>query len=132
MDDGKTFAPEKLAISIPTGACGCCGLKAFTDSQGNVLAFYRGASDMVNRDEIFLADLWSRWQADFRSRAHRRSSDVEFGNWLIGSSDLLGRRLLRRLHQFGKACAKLLTCAVDAGSDCFSGAFEDRGDFRLR
>jgi len=28
-DDGKTFAREKLAISKPTGACGCCGMKAF-------------------------------------------------------------------------------------------------------
>ena len=24
-DDGKTFAPEKLATRQPTGACGCCG-----------------------------------------------------------------------------------------------------------
>jgi hypothetical protein len=53
-DDGKTFAPEKLASTQPTGACGCCGMKAFADSAGNVLALYRTASEMVNRDETLL------------------------------------------------------------------------------
>jgi hypothetical protein len=53
-DDGRSFAPEKIATSKPTGACGCCGLKSFADSQGNVLAFYRAASDMMNRDETLL------------------------------------------------------------------------------
>lgn len=53
-DDGKTFAREKLATSKPTGACGCCGMKAFADSQGNVFALYRGASEITNRDEILL------------------------------------------------------------------------------
>jgi hypothetical protein len=53
-DDGKTFAPEKLAMDKPTGACGCCGMKAFADTQGNVFALYRAASEKVNRDEILL------------------------------------------------------------------------------
>jgi hypothetical protein len=53
-DDGQTFAPEKLATDKPTGACGCCGMKAFADSQGNVFALYRAASEQVNRDEVLL------------------------------------------------------------------------------
>lgn len=53
-DDGKTFAPEMLATSKPTGACGCCGMKAFADSEGNVFALYRAATEMVNRDEMLL------------------------------------------------------------------------------
>lgn len=53
-DDGKTFAPEKLATSKPTGACGCCGMKAFAASEGNVFALYRAASAMTNRDETLL------------------------------------------------------------------------------
>lgn len=53
-NDGKTFAPEKLTTAKPTGACGCCGMKAFADSQGNVFALYRAASEMVNRDETLL------------------------------------------------------------------------------
>lgn len=53
-DDGKTFAPEKLATTEPTGACGCCGMKGFTDADGNVFALYRAASEKVNRDETLL------------------------------------------------------------------------------
>jgi hypothetical protein len=33
-DDGKTFARERLATGKPTGACGCCGMKSFADSDG--------------------------------------------------------------------------------------------------
>lgn len=53
-DDGKTFAPEMLATDQPTGACGCCGMKAFADGDGNVFALYRAASEKVNRDETLL------------------------------------------------------------------------------
>ena len=53
-NDGKTFAPEQLATSNPTGSCGCCGMRAFADSRGNLFALYRGATDMTNRDEILL------------------------------------------------------------------------------
>ena len=53
-DDGKTFARETVATSEPTGACGCCGMRAFADSQGTVFALYRGAGEKVNRDEILL------------------------------------------------------------------------------
>jgi hypothetical protein len=53
-DDGKTFDRERLTTEKPTGACGCCGMKSFADSEGNVFALYRAASEMVNRDEILL------------------------------------------------------------------------------
>jgi hypothetical protein len=53
-DEGKTFSPEKLAIEKPTGACGCCGMRAFADSRGDVFALYRAAYEMTNRDEILL------------------------------------------------------------------------------
>ena len=53
-DDGKTFEREKQANPKPTGACGCCGLKAFADSRGTVYILYRAATEKVNRDEILL------------------------------------------------------------------------------
>lgn len=53
-NDGKSFATEKLATDQPTGACGCCGMKAFADSLGNVFAFYRAATGLTNRDETLL------------------------------------------------------------------------------
>ena len=54
-DEGRTFEREKRAISEPTGACGCCGMKAYADREGRMFALYRGARDLVNRDEILLA-----------------------------------------------------------------------------
>lgn len=53
-DDGATFTPEKLATMEPTGACGCCGMKAFADDTGHVLALFRAASSKTNRDETLL------------------------------------------------------------------------------
>jgi hypothetical protein len=53
-DGGKTFQPETPAISKPTGACACCGMRAFTDSNGDVFALYRAANQMTNRDETLL------------------------------------------------------------------------------
>ncbi len=35
-DGGRTFAPERLAVDEPTGACGCCGMKALADGRGNL------------------------------------------------------------------------------------------------
>lgn len=52
-DDGKIFAPEKPTIDQPTGACGCCGMKAFADATGNVFAMYRAALGST-RDETLL------------------------------------------------------------------------------
>jgi hypothetical protein len=51
-DEGKTFAPERPAIAEKTGACGCCGMKAFADENGAVYILFRGALEMVNRDEV--------------------------------------------------------------------------------
>jgi hypothetical protein len=54
-DDGKTFGREKLAISKPTGACACCGMRAFADRRGDVFALFRAAStDGMQRDETLL------------------------------------------------------------------------------
>lgn len=53
-DEGKTFAPETLATSEPTGACGCCGMKALASSGGALYALYRAAAEGVNRDETLL------------------------------------------------------------------------------
>lgn len=53
-DGGKTFAQETLASEEATGACGCCGMRAFADNQGRLFALFRSATEMVNRDEILL------------------------------------------------------------------------------
>jgi hypothetical protein len=53
-DEGKTFAAEKAAYTEPTGACGCCGMRAFADAKGTVYALYRGAKDVRQRDMYLL------------------------------------------------------------------------------
>ena len=53
-DEGKTFAPEAAAFQKPTGACGCCGLKAFVGGQGALYVAYRSATEKVNRDTYLL------------------------------------------------------------------------------
>ncbi len=49
-DDGKTFTPEVRANLTDTGACGCCGLRAFTRRRGDLLILYRTATRVVTRD----------------------------------------------------------------------------------
>jgi hypothetical protein len=53
-DEGKTFAAEKPANTEPTGACGCCGVRAFADSKGKLHVLYRGAKNKVQRDMYLL------------------------------------------------------------------------------
>jgi hypothetical protein len=54
-DEGKTFAAERAATREPTGACGCCGLRAFADGKGRLYTLYRGAKDVTQRDMYLLS-----------------------------------------------------------------------------
>jgi hypothetical protein len=67
-DDGKTFAHEKAAFDKDTGACGCCGLRAFADRKGNVYVLYRSATRHVQRDTYLLRST--------DNGAHFRGDDV--------------------------------------------------------
>jgi hypothetical protein len=53
-DEGETFSREVPAYRLPTGACGCCGMRAFADRRGTVYVLYRAASEGVNRDMFLL------------------------------------------------------------------------------
>jgi hypothetical protein len=53
-DEGKTFAAEKIAFAEPTGACGCCGMRAFADGKGTLCILYRSAAETVHRDMYLL------------------------------------------------------------------------------
>jgi hypothetical protein len=65
-DDGKTFAPEKAAFDKETGACGCCGLRAFADHKGSVHVMYRSAAERGQRDTYLLIskDKGARFQGN--------------------------------------------------------------------
>ena len=53
-DEGKTFQRETPALAKVTGACGCCGMRAFADSSGAVYILFRAATEKVDRDELLL------------------------------------------------------------------------------
>jgi hypothetical protein len=53
-DQGKTFEREKAALSKTTGACPCCGMRAYADRTGAVYILFRAATEYVDRDETLL------------------------------------------------------------------------------
>lgn len=53
-DDGRSFEREHIAWREPTGVCGCCGIGAFADSNGNLYVQYRSAKDVMDRDTYLL------------------------------------------------------------------------------
>lgn len=73
-DDGRSFSREAPAWSEPTGACGCCGMRAFADREGGVHLLYRAARNRVDRDmyilssdnhgRTFTAALVDKWKLD--------------------------------------------------------------------
>lgn len=74
-DQGRTFAPEK-AISPPElGACGCCGMGASTDLEGNLYLLYRTAREIVHRDMYLLVS----------SDRGRTFQPLELSKWNIGA-----------------------------------------------
>lgn len=72
-DEGKTFGRESLATSKPTGACACCGLRAFADNSGAVYILYRAATELTNRNETLLL-----------SRDHGNTFDIAYSHpWRV-------------------------------------------------
>ena len=53
-DEGKTFAPEVDVFKEETGACGCCGMRASVDREGNLYLLYRTATQMTERGMFLL------------------------------------------------------------------------------
>jgi hypothetical protein len=56
-DEGKSFSREAPAWAEPTGACACCGARAYADRRGSVYVLYRAATANVERDMILLTSL---------------------------------------------------------------------------
>ena len=53
-DDGATFAAETPAISEPTGACACCGMKGMATREGALCLLFRSAATQDLRSETVL------------------------------------------------------------------------------
>jgi hypothetical protein len=54
-DDGKTFESDVPAWAEPTGACACCGMRAFSSGSGMLFMLYRAATEGIDRDMVLLA-----------------------------------------------------------------------------
>jgi hypothetical protein len=54
QDEGRSFLSEEKAWAQETGACGCCGMKIFSDRRGSLFALYRSATESVHRDIYLL------------------------------------------------------------------------------
>lgn len=69
-DGGKTFEREREVSPEASGACGCCGMRAFADAQGNVFALFRTASTALDRDMMLLVsrDHGERFTGDYVHR----------------------------------------------------------------
>jgi len=93
-DDGKTFERERAVSPEESGACGCCGMRAFADAAGTVFALFRTASTVLNRDmmllvsrdqgETFKGDYVHRWrigQCPMSSVHFVAANGKMFGAW---------------------------------------------------
>ncbi|MDQ1470058.1 MAG: hypothetical protein QOJ99_1538 [Bryobacterales bacterium] len=109
-DDGQSFETERKAWSQPTGACGCCGMKAFADRQGNISVLYRSATESVHRD-IYLLRSKDRGQNFQGSLLHKwdinacpmSSMDIaENGKTVVGTWETGGQVYWARLESDGR------------------------------
>lgn len=74
-DEGKTFEPETIADAQKNGVCGCCGLRAFADRQGELYVLYRGAREKVNRDMYLLTS----------SNQGKSFDSLKTDNWMVAT-----------------------------------------------
>jgi hypothetical protein len=94
VDEGRTFDKERPAITDATGACGCCGMRLFADSRGNLYGLYRSARENVHRDiyllhspdsgKTFSAHLLHPWNINacpMSSMSFYETSDAVLAAW---------------------------------------------------
>jgi hypothetical protein len=98
-DEGATFAAEEPATERSTGACGCCGCRAFADRAGDVFVLYRAADHEVERDMLLLT---SRDQGE-----HFQVS---------------------ALHPWRINACPMSSASLTEGADAVTAAWETRGD----
>lgn len=101
-DAGTTFGKEQL-ISTSKGTCSCCGLKSFTDKNGQLYTLFRGAQNIVNRDMRLLTGFkpqqirerivgpWKIGQCVMSSAAFIESTNGMVGAWETESNIFVGR-----------------------------------------
>ncbi|HEV8132092.1 MAG TPA: hypothetical protein VGQ81_12625 [Acidobacteriota bacterium] len=97
-DEGQTFSRETQANPVPTGACGCCGMRAYAARQpsrrADLFFLYRAATEKVHRDmylltsrdqgKSFQSRLMQRWELNacpMSTAALSESGDAVLAAW---------------------------------------------------
>ena len=136
-DAGQSFAPE-VAISRPgTGACACCGLKAFAASDDRLWVMYRSATDFVHRDMYLLSsddeghtfhsqlgDAWEIARCPMSSAALAEGPDGVIAGWETADQVYFGwdhgfRSFLERVSPGGDHAAHPAVAVNDDGETLF-------------
>ena len=104
-DDGATFSPESPAYERETGACGCCGARAFVDRRGSVHLLYRAATGGADRDMYLLSsddhaghfrgEMIDHWRADACPMS--TSAMAQSGDALIIAWETRGEVYIRKV-----------------------------------
>jgi hypothetical protein len=97
-DDGKSFTAERQVNPAETGACGCCGLKAFVGNHGSLAILFRSANLLGNRDTTLL--LSTNFGGSFTARI--------LGQWHVST-------------------CPMSTCALDQAGESLVGLWEKEG-----
>jgi hypothetical protein len=121
QDAGRSFSAEEKAWQQATGACGCCGMKIFAGSQGNVSALYRSATESVHRDIYLLTStdrgrnfrggLLHKW--DINACPMSSMDIAESGNTLAGAWETGGQVYWARLDCEGHRASQPLAAPGD-------------------
>ncbi len=111
QDDGATFAADRIAWDEPVGACGCCGLNAASDGNGELYVLFRSAREMVHRDMYLLrrgaggGDFAGRkvaeWQVGYCVMSTAMLSAVRGG--MLGAWESAGQVYFARVEGDGNA-----------------------------
>jgi hypothetical protein len=124
-DDGKSFLPDAPANDKPTGACGCCGMRATVDSQGNAYFLYRAATNRSERGMILLSSndagktFTSAVVDKWKLNACPMSSEsfAEGPNGVLGAWETQGKVYFAPTEQL-KTGDAIPVAALGRGTDC--------------
>lgn len=140
-DDGKTFAPERLAASQAKGACACCGLKALAGPDGELLVLFRAAPASSDRPETLLVsrDLGLTFQSEFAQpwtiatcpASTAFLAPAQHG-LVLGAWETEGNALWGRIDPAGRKTLQPIAAAAASAKKKFPAVAENRaGDVLL-
>jgi hypothetical protein len=117
-DGGKTFSAETPAFAQPTGACGCCNSRAFTDHANRLYIFYRAATENVNRDMYLLAsrDDGERFQGTDVQKWKLDACPMSSESFAEGPNGVFGAWETNGQVYFGKVDPRAMTIPAPLGA----------------